>query len=147
MKATNETIGSRTPRRWLQYRRKLLALREHYLSSRGGLVRDTERPVDLATHDFADEANDAVNHDVAASVLFATDDALNEIDAALRRIEDGTYGVCEITGELIPPARLAVIPWTRYTTAAEAELERKRKAPGLPVPGKRLPKSPRRRLR
>ena len=119
-----------------------MALREQFLLHRSSLTRDAERPVDLATHDFADEANDAVNHDVAASVLLATDDILLEIDAALQRIENGSYGVCEMTGQPIPPARLAAIPWTRYTIAAEAELERRGRASGLAVPG-RKPKSPR----
>jgi RNA polymerase-binding transcription factor DksA len=38
---------------------------------------------------------------------------LHEIDAALRRIDDGTYGTCEVGGEPIPPERLRVIPWAR----------------------------------
>lgn len=39
---------------------------------------------------------------------------LEEIDAALIRIEDGTYGVCEICGKPIGAERLSAIPWTRY---------------------------------
>ena len=38
---------------------------------------------------------------------------LAEIDAALQRIEDGTYGTCEVCGKPIPPERLAAIPWAR----------------------------------
>ena len=38
---------------------------------------------------------------------------LAEIDAALQRIEDGTYGVCEICGKPIGADRLAAIPWAR----------------------------------
>jgi RNA polymerase-binding protein DksA len=37
-----------------------------------------------------------------------------EIDAALRRIEDGTYGTCGACGKQIPAERLEAIPWTRY---------------------------------
>jgi RNA polymerase-binding transcription factor DksA len=40
-------------------------------------------------------------------------DTLVEIDAALQRIEDGTYGICEVCGKPIAPARLMAIPWTR----------------------------------
>jgi RNA polymerase-binding transcription factor DksA len=146
MKMTNETAGKKPGRKWLKYRRKLLALQEHFLAHRGGLVKDAERPTDLATHDFADEANDAVNHDIAASVLLATDDVLQEIDAALLRMQNGTYGICESTGRPIPPARLTAIPWTRYTREAEAELEKRGKASGLSAPGQKRPKSPRRHL-
>lgn len=147
MKTINEEVGQKPTRKWLKYRRKLLAVREYFLAHRGDLVRDTERPTDLATHDFADEANDAVNHDIAASVLLATDDVLQEIDAALERIENGTYGICEISGQPIPPARLTAIPWARYTTEAEADLEKRGKASGLRAPGNKPPRSPRRRSR
>jgi RNA polymerase-binding transcription factor DksA len=40
-------------------------------------------------------------------------DTLAEIDAALQRIEDGTYGICENCGKPIAPERLLAIPWTR----------------------------------
>jgi RNA polymerase-binding transcription factor DksA len=51
-------------------------------------------------------------------------DAVGEIDAALLRIRNGRFGVCELTGKLIPRERLEAIPWTRYTVEAQAELER-----------------------
>jgi RNA polymerase-binding transcription factor DksA len=38
---------------------------------------------------------------------------LTEIDAALLRMDAGTYGICETCGKPIPPERLAAIPWTR----------------------------------
>jgi RNA polymerase-binding protein DksA len=40
-------------------------------------------------------------------------DTLAEIDAALQRIEDGTYGICEVCGKPIGADRLNAIPWTR----------------------------------
>jgi DnaK suppressor protein len=49
---------------------------------------------------------------------------LREIDAALRRMEDGTYGVCEATGEPIPYRRLEAMPTARYTVEAREALER-----------------------
>jgi RNA polymerase-binding protein DksA len=39
--------------------------------------------------------------------------ALAEVDAALQRIEDGTYGICEGCGKPIGAERLSAIPWTR----------------------------------
>jgi RNA polymerase-binding transcription factor DksA len=147
MKTSAKTIGQPIPRQWAKQHRQLMALREHFLAHRNGLVLDTERPVDLTTHDFADEAADALNHDLAASVLHATDDVLLEIDAAIRRIENGTYGVCEITGNKIPARRRMAIPWTRYTAPAEAELERRGKAAGLPPPKRHPIRSPRIRKR
>ena len=51
---------------------------------------------------------------------------LLEIEAALRRLQDGTYGVCELSEEPIPFARLAVEPTARTTVAAQEEHEQRR---------------------
>ncbi|MGV6814536.1 MAG: TraR/DksA family transcriptional regulator [Phycisphaerales bacterium] len=48
-----------------------------------------------------------------------------EIDDALKKIVDRTYGLCEITHEPISKDRLEVIPWARYTIAAAKELEKR----------------------
>ena len=55
--------------------------------------------------------------------------ALGEIDAGLKRIHDGSYGVCEFTGKAIPRPRLEAIPWARGTVEAQAQLEDKGQAP------------------
>ncbi len=47
-----------------------------------------------------------------------------EIDGALDRIENGTYGICEGTGQPIPKERLEAIPWARYCAAYASLLER-----------------------
>jgi len=49
---------------------------------------------------------------------------LSEIDAALQRIEDGTYGICEGTGQPILKGRLEAIPWTRYCAPYASLLEK-----------------------
>jgi len=46
------------------------------------------------------------------------------LQEALKRIEKGTYGVCELTNKPIPRARLEAIPWTRFTVTAQAQLEK-----------------------
>ena len=51
---------------------------------------------------------------------------LAEVEAALRRMDDGTYGICEETGEEIPFARLRAEPTTRYTVEALEMLEEER---------------------
>jgi len=47
-----------------------------------------------------------------------------EIDHALSRIEDGTYGICEGSDEPIPKERLKAIPWARYCVAYASMLEK-----------------------
>ena len=41
----------------------------------------------------------------------------------MKRIEDGTYGICELTGKPIGWKRLEAIPWTRFSVEAENQLE------------------------
>lgn len=56
--------------------------------------------------------------------LDQVDDQLEgEIDAALKRMEDGTYGICEKTGKDIPYERLKAVPYTRYSIDAKINEE------------------------
>ena len=49
--------------------------------------------------------------------------SLNEIEDALRRIATGSYGVCDVCGNLIPKARLANFPFAKTCTACQGEIE------------------------
>ena len=49
---------------------------------------------------------------------------LVEIDEALGRIEEGTYGICLGAGEQIPKQRLTAIPWARYCVSCATNLEK-----------------------
>lgn len=103
--------------------RRLLALRDRLLSDRGELIRDAVvAVVPNGTH-LADSGTDEFDRDLEFALLSATQDTFFEIEEALRRIERGTYGVCEMTGAAIPKERLEAIPWTRFTMEAERELE------------------------
>jgi len=67
------------------------------------------------------------------SRLSADQNALYEVEEALKRIENGTYGLCAQTGKPIPALRLKAIPWTRFGKEIELRLERTRdvKSPHL----------------
>ncbi len=51
------------------------------------------------------------------------EDILREIDAALERVETGTYGICEESGKRITKARLRAIPYTRYCVESAEKME------------------------
>ncbi|MCB1157479.1 MAG: TraR/DksA C4-type zinc finger protein [Leptospiraceae bacterium] len=77
--------------------------------------------------DLADMASE-INEEALSSVLTENEiDLLNQIEHALQKIEDGTYGICEGTNKKIPLARLRAIPWTPYTIEY-AEIASKNKA-------------------
>ena len=63
----------------------------------------------------ADEPRLQVNR----TLTLAAEAALSEIDAALRRLEEGSYGVCESCAEPIPWERLEVLPMSRLCTPCQ----------------------------
>lgn len=75
-----------------------------------------------------EDGTDAFERQFALNIASSENDALFEIDEALRRIEAHTFGICEMSGEPIEFERLKAIPYTRYSVAAQAEME-KGKAP------------------
>lgn len=72
----------------------------------------------------ADAGSDAYDRDFALSLLSQEQDALNEINEALTRIENGTYGICEMSGKRIPEVRLEALPFTRFTVECQEQIER-----------------------
>ncbi|RYD61322.1 MAG: hypothetical protein EOP83_17315, partial [Verrucomicrobiaceae bacterium] len=71
-----------------------------------------------------DAGSDAYDRDFALSVLAKEQDALYEIEQALRRIDRGAYGICEMSGKSIPQARLEAIPFARLTVECQAQWEK-----------------------
>ena len=73
---------------------------------------------------MADVGTDTFDQDFMLGLADTERRRLREIDVALKRIEDRTYGVCELTGKTIPKARLDAKPWARYTIESAREVER-----------------------
>jgi len=109
---------------WQKYYRNLLDLRERLLSQMSGLAKESAEEMAGYSLHMADSGTDNFDRDFALSLLSSDQDAIYEIEEALKRIEKGSYGVCELTGKQIPRARLDAIPWTRFTVEAQAQLER-----------------------
>ena len=76
----------------------------------------------IPTHP-ADKGSDAWEQGVSLGMFESKEMMLREIDAALQRIRDKTYAICEATGKVIPKARLRAIPWTRYCIEYAAKRE------------------------
>jgi len=73
---------------------------------------------------MADAGSDNFEQEFSLDLMDSEKKMLQEINEALRRIDDGVFGVCEGRGESIPKARLNAIPWARYCVAC-AELKEK----------------------
>ena len=111
---------------------KLAELRDHILDQMQGVAQDSLRePASGGGSAFgmhqADAGSDAYEKDFALSLLSQEQDALYEIEEALKRIEAGTYGVCEMSGQPIPVNRLEAIPFARFTVDCQSRFEQENK--------------------
>jgi len=117
-----------------QQKQKLLELRDAMVDSMAGVAQGTLRSRAEGSEASAfgmhqaDAGADAYDRYFALSLLSQEQDALYEIDEALKRIEMGTYGKCEMSGKSIPRARLEAIPFARFTVECQSQLERQNKA-------------------
>jgi DnaK suppressor protein len=117
-----------------QQKEKLLQLRDAMVDSMAGVAQDTLRSRAEGSEASAfgmhqaDAGSDAYDRDFALSLLSQEQDALYEIDQALKRVELGTYGKCEMSGKQIPRARLEAIPFARFTVECQSQLEKQNKA-------------------
>jgi DnaK suppressor protein len=109
---------------------RLLDLRDHFLDQMQSVAQDSLRSraenneASAVGQHQADAGSDAYEKDFALSLLSAEQDALYEIEEALKRIELGSYGVCEMSNKLIPHARLEAIPFARFTVECQQQLEK-----------------------
>jgi RNA polymerase-binding transcription factor DksA len=107
----------------MKQRGRLLRLREDLARVIQQLASEAcEETANYSMH-MADAATDSFDRDLVLGLVSFEQEGLYEIDAALKRIEDGTYGICELTGKPIPWARLEAIPWTRFSVEAENQVE------------------------
>jgi RNA polymerase-binding transcription factor DksA len=109
---------------WHGFYLHLLELREQLVRQMNGLAQESAQELAGYSLHMADSGTDNFDRDFALSLLSSDQDAIYEIEEALKRIERKTYGVCELTDQVIPKARLEAIPWTRFTVEAQAQLER-----------------------
>ena len=111
-------------------KRRLLELRDHFLDQMQSVAQDSLRSraenneASAVGQHQADAGSDAYEKDFALSLLSQEQDALYEIEEALKRIEIGTYGVCEMSSKVIPHARLEAIPFARFTVECQQQLEK-----------------------
>jgi RNA polymerase-binding transcription factor DksA len=111
------------PAPWRWHYQVLQKLRDHLVDERAAGLAEAAEPIEPHSMDPADSATDEFDHALAVSLLSGEQDALYEVDAAMHRILDGTYGVCERTGRRIPGERLRAAPWTRFTAEAQRAIE------------------------
>jgi DnaK suppressor protein len=113
----------------LKQRQRLLDLRDELVDAMSGMtgeIRNAPEGSEASGSGMhqGDAGSDAYDRDFALSVLAKEQDALYEIEQALRRIDRGAYGICEMSGKVIPQARLEAIPFARLTVECQAQWEK-----------------------
>lgn len=122
--------GTHSPAFIQKQRQRLLDLRDDLVDAVSGMARDTIRNAPEGSEASGsgqhqgDAGSDAYDRDFALSVLAKEQDALYEIEQALRRIASGSYGICEMSSRKIPQARLEAIPFARLTVECQAQWEK-----------------------
>lgn len=118
---------SKVPRKFQKYYNLLIELRDEVraelnLHSNDTLKRSQKEDAgDIAIS--VDAGTDNFDRDFALSLLSSEQEALNEIESAIRRIHNGTYGTCEVTGEPINEERLEAVPFTRFSVEGQKQHE------------------------
>ncbi len=118
-----------------KYQRLLLNLRDHVIDQISGLAGENlrhnprETAGDLSGYSFhmADAGTDNFDREFALSLVSSEQEALYEIEGALKRIDLGTFGTCESCEKLIARERLMAVPFARMCVRCQSEMERNHK--------------------
>ncbi|MBI2378207.1 MAG: TraR/DksA family transcriptional regulator [Deltaproteobacteria bacterium] len=115
-------------------KKELEAFKKKLEESRNEVAERIRTRANTARVDEADVLTEEIDQAAAATeeafnmrLLDKEVKLLREIEAALRKFEEGSYGICEGTGEQIERRRLEARPWTRYSVSYKEQLERDKK--------------------
>ena len=110
---------TKVPARWARHHERLCAERDKLLERDHTSTESLQPKLD----DMADAASAEAQRSLSLVAATATHGMIVEVLEAIRRIERGTYGICEITGEPIGTERLNSVPWARYSLKGQREME------------------------
>lgn len=86
-------------------------------------VKNKEEPKGYSQHQ-ADEGTDDFDQTISIEISGKEQTILRQIERALEKIEEGTYGTCDVTGEEIPRKRLDAVPYATMTVQAQEKYEK-----------------------
>lgn len=98
-------------------KQRLLALKDEYMHRIQKIEYDMQHPATDMSQDWSDQAIVMEQNDIRKSLLVEAQHGIEQINNALLRIENGTYGICAVSGEPIEPERLEAVPFA--TTCVE----------------------------
>jgi DnaK suppressor protein len=112
---------------------RLQSLREELLRIMRAAEEDertrTEQDADFTEHDAGDMSRDIFDREVDATIVEQVEQRLAIVERALQKIEEGTYGLSDVSGEPIPRGRLEAVPEAIRTVEEQQRFERERHPP------------------
>ncbi|MDE3055659.1 MAG: TraR/DksA family transcriptional regulator [Verrucomicrobiota bacterium] len=109
-----------------EFKRRLLEMRKQIVATVEGTKKEVTSPDESKGYSqhSADEGTDDFVKQINLEVTHQEFGLLRQIDRALEKIDEGTYGVCDLTGEEIPVKRLEAVPYAIMTVKAQEKLEK-----------------------
>lgn len=109
-----------------KFKRKLEELKHQLTHSLKGSTAEVKKPDEATGYSQhqADQGTDDFDRTISLEVTSREYAILRQIERALEKVEEGTYGVCDITGEDIPVPRLDAVPYATMTVKAQEQREK-----------------------
>jgi DnaK suppressor protein len=109
-----------------RFKKRLEELKGQLTQSLRGSAAEVKNPDEAAGYSQhqADQGTDDFDRTISLEVTSREFNLLKQIDRALEKINEGTYGLCDITGEEIPVARLEAVPYANMTVKAQEKIEK-----------------------
>ncbi len=131
-KSVEAIVEKEVPEKYKRYYKILVDMRRQLTE---GIERHSEESLKRSAKDdsgdlsgygqnMSDGGINTFDRDFVLSLVSSEQEALSEIDAAIKRIHDGTYGICEVTQKPIAKERLLAVPFTRHSAEAKKQIER-----------------------
>lgn len=109
-----------------KFKQRLLALRGQLMQTIEVSAQDVKRPDEATGYSQhqADQGTDDFDRTISLQVTSKEYEMLRQIERALEKIDEESYGVCDVTGEEIPLPRLEAIPYATMTVKAQEKFEK-----------------------
>ena len=135
MAKNKSTRQDLTPEQLEKFRDVLMAKKAEIVGDvarmEDGTLRKQDTNLSHIPSHLADASSDSYETDNTLELMQREKVIVRQINNALRRIEEGTYGICQGNGERIPQARLEAIPWAQYCVSCAERAEKELRNRGL----------------
>lgn len=108
------------------FKQQLLALKGQLTHTLEGTSKEVKKPDEATGYSQhqADQGTDDFDRRVSLELTSNDFEILRQIDRALEKIDEETYGVCDVTGAEIPIKRLEAVPYATMTVQAQEQVEK-----------------------